>query len=69
MSAVHKTEAEKLQASERGSLLELAVVFLRLGTAAVGGPAAHIAIMEDEFVCRHRRITRRSSSICSVPLT
>jgi chromate transporter len=40
------------------SLKELALIFLRLGTTAFGGPAAHIALMEDEFVRRHRWITR-----------
>lgn len=38
----------------RTSLRELAFVFLRLGITAFGGPAAHIAIMEDEFVRRRR---------------
>jgi chromate transporter len=41
----------------RASLGELAVVFLRLGCTAFGGPAAHIAIMENEFVRRRRWIT------------
>jgi chromate transporter len=31
---------------------EVAVSFLRLGTTAFGGPAAHIAMMEEEFVRR-----------------
>jgi chromate transporter len=42
----------------RARLRELAWVFARLGTTAFGGPAAHIALMEDEVVRRRRWITR-----------
>src|SRR5580704_8402847 len=44
--------------SEIGSLKELALFFLRLGTTAFGGPAAHIAIMEDELVRRRKWLSR-----------
>jgi chromate transporter len=39
------------------SLSEIALVFLKLGTIAFGGPAAHLAIMEEEFVRRRKWIT------------
>jgi chromate transporter len=42
----------------KGSLTELALFFLRLGTTAFGGPAAHIAIMEDELVRRRKWLSR-----------
>jgi chromate transporter len=38
----------------RTTLSELAVLFLRLGATAFGGPAAHIAMMRDEVVRRHK---------------
>jgi chromate transporter len=39
-------------------LPELAWLFFRLGATGLGGPAAHIAMMEDEVVGRRRWLTR-----------
>jgi len=39
-------------------LAEVAQLFLRLGVTAFGGPAAHIALMEDETVARRKWLTR-----------
>jgi chromate transporter len=43
-----------------GRLRELAALFLRLGVTSFGGPAAHIALMEDELVERRGWLTRAS---------
>lgn len=47
MSALHKN-----------NLIELMRLFLKLGTIAFGGPAAHIGMMEEEVVRRRRWMTR-----------
>jgi chromate transporter len=40
------------------SLVEIARLFAKLGTIAFGGPAAHVAMMEDEVVRRRGWLTR-----------
>ncbi len=40
------------------ALRHLVLVFLKLGTIGFGGPAAHIALMEEEVVARRRWLTR-----------
>ena len=42
----------------RGRAGEVARLFLKLGVIGFGGPAAHIALMEDEVVRRRRWLTR-----------
>jgi chromate transporter len=44
---------------EPQALRELASVFLKLGTTAFGGPAAHIALMRDEVVRRRQWLTEQ----------
>src|SRR4030067_2035812 len=43
----------------RNSTGELIRLFLKLGTTAFGGPAAHIAMMEEEVVNRRKWLTRQ----------
>lgn len=44
--------------SSSNKLVELAKLFLKLGTVCFGGPAAHIAMMEDETIKRRQWLTR-----------
>jgi chromate transporter len=45
--------------SYRSRLVEVGMLFLRLGVTAFGGPAAHIAIMHDEVVRRRKWINEQ----------
>ena len=47
-----------LAEERRGRLSEVAKEFLRLGFIAYGGPAAHVAMMEEQFVRRRGWLTR-----------
>ncbi len=47
------------EADRKASLGQLATLFLRLGVTAFGGPAAHIAMMEDAVVNRRRWLGRQ----------
>src|SRR4029453_10752715 len=50
------------------SLREIAGLFLKLGTTAFGGPAAHIAMMEEEVV-RHRGWLSREQFLALLGVT
>lgn len=45
-------------ATKTAAVKDLAILFLKLGTIAFGGPAAHIAMMEDEVVRRRNWLSR-----------
>jgi chromate transporter len=49
--------SEKPEA-QKGSLSEIARAFIRLGFVAFGGPAAHIGLMEEDFVRRRSWLSR-----------
>ncbi len=46
--------------SSGSHLREVALLFLRLGITAFGGPAAHVAMMENEVVVRRRWLSHQS---------
>src|SRR5512143_2400433 len=51
-------EPRDMRARRDRALRDLTALFLRLGTTAFGGPAVHIAMLEDEVVRRRRWVTR-----------
>lgn len=51
-------EAAKTETTNSARLREIARAFLRLGFMAFGGAAAHIGLMEEEFVRRRKWLTR-----------
>ena len=52
------TEPPPATAAPRGRVAEVARLFLKLGVIGFGGPAAHIALMENEVVRRRQWLTR-----------
>lgn len=58
-SAAATAPSASLPAGSRAALREAALLFLRLGCTAFGGPAAHIAMMRQEVVARRRWLSDR----------
>ena len=56
---INECSATPSHSSEKGSAREVALLFARLGATAFGGPAAHIAMMEDEIVTRRKWLSRQ----------
>ncbi|WMX12939.1 chromate efflux transporter [Aureispira sp. CCB-E] len=47
------------QKNNKGTIWEVAQVFFKLGCIAFGGPAAHVAMMEDELVTKRKWMSRQ----------
>jgi chromate transporter len=54
-----ETNKQSQETTYRKRLAEVAMLFLRLGVTAFGGPAAHIAIMRNEVVERRKWISEQ----------
>jgi chromate transporter len=50
---------EEKKSTNSGSLIEIAGLFFKLGVIAFGGPAAHIAMFEDEVVAKRNWMSRQ----------
>src|SRR5579863_8875551 len=59
MRTTQQLKSEALSPRSPTLLRDLALLYLRLGTTAFGGPAVHIALMEDEVVRRRQWMTRQ----------
>jgi chromate transporter len=49
-----ESQSERVAGTNAGRLREVALLFLKLGVIAFGGPAVHIALMRDETVRRRK---------------
>lgn len=59
MTKTSRSEFYSLNKNEqKNRLKEIAAVFFKLGTTAFGGPAAHIAMMDDEIVKKRKWISK-----------
>ncbi|MDG1331449.1 MAG: chromate efflux transporter [Crocinitomicaceae bacterium] len=50
---------EEQNESKKGNIREVAGVFFKMGLVAFGGPAAHIAMMEDELITKRKWMSRQ----------